>query len=143
LFDYSNSDVDGAVWDALEQVRDQVKRHLEVLRQDGKIGSSLDADVTIYADQALIDQLQSISDELRFVMITSSASLKPLDSANNDAISLRNGGKVFIEASPSTHDKCVRCWHHREEVGSNAQHPELCGRCVVNIDGDGEQRRYA
>jgi isoleucyl-tRNA synthetase len=143
LFDYSNSDVDGAVWDALEQVRDQVKRHLEVLRQDGKIGSSLDADVTIYADQALIDQLQSISDELRFVMITSSASLKPLDSADSEAISLRNGGKVFIEASPSTHDKCVRCWHHREEVGSNAQHPELCGRCVVNIDGDGEQRRYA
>ncbi|MDH3760905.1 MAG: isoleucine--tRNA ligase [Gammaproteobacteria bacterium] len=144
LFDYSNSDIDSVVWDALEQVRDEVKRHLEVLRQDGKIGSSLDADVTIYADQALIDQLQAVGDELRFVMITSSATLKPLDAdIAQSAIKLGGGSRVLVQASPSTHEKCVRCWHHREDVGSNAEHPELCGRCVDNVDGDGEQRRYA
>ncbi len=141
---YSNSDVDGAVWDALEQVRAEVTRNLEVLRQDGKIGSSLDADVTIFADQALIDQLQVISDELRFVMITSSAELKPLEAAQADAaLALRDGSKIVVQAGPSAHEKCVRCWHHRADVGSHAEHPELCGRCIENIDGNGEQRRYA
>ncbi len=143
LFDYSNTEVDVAAWDALEQVRAEVTRNLEVLRQQGKIGSSLDADVTIHADQALVDQLQVISDELRFVMITSSATLKPLDAGQVEAVSLRNGGKVFIEASPSAFEKCARCWHHREDVGSHAEHSELCGRCIENVDGNGEQRRYA
>jgi len=143
LFDYSNADVDVAVWDVLEQVRAEVTRTLEVLRQDGKIGSSLDADVIIFADQALIDQLQAISDELRFVMITSSAALKPLETAQADTVTLRNGSKIMIQASPCEHEKCVRCWHHREDVGSHDAHPELCGRCIENIDGNGEQRRYA
>ncbi|MCP4390077.1 MAG: isoleucine--tRNA ligase, partial [Gammaproteobacteria bacterium] len=143
LFDYSNTEVDVAAWDALEQVRAEVTRNLEVLRQQGKIGSSLDADVTIHADQALVDQLQVISDELRFVMITSSATLNPLDAGQAEAVSLRNGGKIVIEASPSAFEKCVRCWHHREDVGSHTEHPELCGRCIENVDGNGEQRRYA
>ncbi len=144
LFDYSNAEVDGAVWDALEQVRDEVTRKLEKLRQEGKIGSGLDAEITIFADPALLGQLQVIHDELRFVMITSAATLAPLDDAHADkAIGLRNGGRVLIEAVPSAHPKCVRCWHHRADVGQHEAHPELCSRCVDNVDGDGEQRRYA
>lgn len=144
LSDYSNSDVDFAVWEALEQVRAEVTRSLEVLRQDGKIGSSLDADVTIFADQDLVDRLQVISDELRFVMITSSAQLQPLTAAQAEtATGLRNGARIQVQAGPSAHQKCVRCWHHRADVGSHTEHPELCGRCVVNLDGDGEQRRFA
>jgi len=144
LSDYSNKEVDFAVWEALEQVRAEVTRTLEVLRQDGKIGSSLDADVTIYADQELIDRLQVISDELRFVMITSSAQLKPLSAGQAEAAtSLRNGASIQVQAGPCEHQKCVRCWHHRADVGSHAEHPELCGRCVENVDGDGEQRRFA
>ena len=54
-----------------------------------------------------------------------------------------NGGQYAIEAAVSEHDKCVRCWHHRADVGTHAEHPELCGRCVDNVSGDGEQRRYA
>jgi isoleucyl-tRNA synthetase len=144
LFDYAEQDVDRGVWDALEQVRAEVTRTLEVLRQNGEIGSGLDAEVTIHADEALIDRLRTISDELRFVMITSSASLAALDDSRADAaVKLRDGNRVLIEARPSEHAKCVRCWHHREEVGSHADHPELCARCIDNVDGDGEQRRYA
>ena len=144
LSDYSNNEVDGAVWDALEQVRAAVTRTLEVLRQDGKIGSSLDADVTIFSDQALIDRLQVVGDELRFVMITSSVTLKPFE-ANipESATKLADGNRILVQATPSEHVKCVRCWHHREDVGSHAGHPELCGRCIENVDGSGEQRRYA
>ena len=104
----------------------------------------LDADVTILADQVLIDQLQVLSDELRFVLITSAATLAPLNGVESDEIiTLRNGSRILVQAAPSEHQKCVRCWHHREEIGSNAEHPGLCGRCIVNIDGDGEQRRFA
>ncbi|MDH3388415.1 MAG: class I tRNA ligase family protein, partial [Gammaproteobacteria bacterium] len=144
LFGYSNSEVDGGVWDALEQVRAEVTRRLEILRQDGKIGSSLDAEITIHAEQVLIDQLQGISDELHFVMITSSAKLAPLDAADADAaVTLRGGNRILVRAEPSQFQKCVRCWHHREDVGSHADHPELCGRCIENVDGDGERRRFA
>jgi isoleucyl-tRNA synthetase len=144
LFAYSNTEIDASTWDSVEQLRTEVTRNLESLRQDGKIGSSLDADVTILADQALIDQLQVISDELRFVLITSAATLAPLNAVESeDVIKLRNGSRILVQAAPSEYQKCVRCWHHREDVGSHADHPELCGRCIVNIDGDGEQRRYA
>jgi isoleucyl-tRNA synthetase len=143
LFAYANSEIDGAVWDSLAQVRAEVTRTLEGLRQHGKIGSSLDAEITIHADQALVDQLQTIRDELRFALITSAATLATLDSNATGTVTLRSGNRVLIEATASAHPKCVRCWHHREDVGSHADHPELCGRCIDNIDGDGEQRRYA
>jgi isoleucyl-tRNA synthetase len=144
LYTYENEQIKPEVWDLLEQVRVEVSKSLEVLRQDRKIGSGLDAEVTIYADQALIDQLQVISGELRFVLITSEASLAQLtDSAETGAVQLEAGHKIVVEARASEHPKCVRCWHHREEVGSNATHPELCGRCIDNIDGEGELRLYA
>jgi isoleucyl-tRNA synthetase len=144
LFAYSNVEIDESTWDSLEQLRAEVTRTLEDLRQDGKIGSSLDAEVTILADQALLDQLQVISEELRFVLITSAATLAPLESVESEGVfTMRNGSRILVRAVPSEYPKCVRCWHHREEVGSHAEHPELCARCIDNIDGDGEQRRYA
>jgi len=144
LFAYANTEIDESTWDWLEQLRSEVTRSLEALRQDGKIGSSLDAEVTILADQALIDQLQVISDELRFVLITSTATLAPLNSVDSEGLfTLRNGSRILVQAAPSEHPKCVRCWHHREDIGSHAEHTELCGRCIDNIDGNGEHRRYA
>ena len=144
LFAYADSEIDESTWDSLMQLRAEVTRNLEGLRQDGKIGSSLDADVTILADRALIDQLQVISDELRFVLITSAATLAPLDSVESeDVFTLRNGSRILVQATPSEYPKCVRCWHHREDVGSHTDHVELCARCIDNIDGDGEHRRYA
>ena len=142
LFAYEGSQINNEVWGLLEQVRVEVSKSLEVLRQDKKIGSGLDAEVTIYTDPALLEQLQEISDELRFVLITSAASLAPI-SASMTTATLESGYKIAVEAKASDHAKCVRCWHHREEVGSIPSHPELCERCVVNIEGEGEQRRYA
>ncbi len=138
LFAYDNAAIKTEVWDALEQVRGETSKALEILRQQGDIGSGLDAEVTIYADQPLVDQLSILGDELRFVLITSEASLAPLDDTTRAA-----GTGFSVQARPSEHNKCVRCWHHRPEVGSDAQHPQLCSRCIENIDGDGEKRQYA
>jgi isoleucyl-tRNA synthetase len=144
LNDYSNTSIDNAVWDTLVQVREEVTRSLEVLRQDGKIGSGLDAEVTIFADPGLLEQLEQIGDELRFVMITSYASLAKLDDEQaKSALTLSGGNRLWVDASSSDHQKCARCWHHREDVGSHSEHPELCGRCIDNIDGAGEQRSFA
>ena len=143
LSTYANNDVMSDVWDSVQQVRTEVTRTLESLRQDGKIGSGLDAEVTIFTDQKLLDQLSVISNELRFVLITSEASLAPLDEAVGDSVKLANGSRIAVQAIASEHQKCVRCWHHRPEVGSNNTHPELCGRCIENVDGDGEPPRHA
>ncbi|MCG2600338.1 MAG: hypothetical protein KBO59_22810, partial [Achromobacter sp.] len=52
-------------------------------------------------------------------------------------------GGVWITARASEHPKCIRCWHHRDDVGTHAEHPDLCGRCVENVAGPGEVRRFA
>jgi len=143
LFGYENDAIKVEVWDLLDQVRVEVSKNLETLRQDRKIGSGLDAEVTIYADQALLDQLQVISDELRFVLITSEARLAPLSGTKVEPVRLESGHDIVVEARPSEYTKCVRCWHHREEVGSDSRHPELCGRCIENVEGKGELRKYA
>jgi len=144
LFAYESQAIKPEVWDLLELVRVEVTKTLEALRQKGDIGSGLDAEVTIYADQALINKLREISDELRFVMITSDASLAPLANLKDaEPVKLGTEHEIAVQAIASKHAKCVRCWHHRPDVGSHANHPELCGRCVDNVDGDGEQRLYA
>jgi len=101
----------------------------------------LAAEVTLYCDGSLAEQLNGLGNELRFALITSSAAIEPLsDSADAQPTDL-DGLEVKIAASAE--QKCDRCWHHRADVGSNKEHPDLCGRCVENIDGDGEQRHYA
>ncbi len=112
------------------------------MRKDGGIGSSLDAEVTLYCDAPLLDLLGRLGDELRFVLITSYATIAPLDAAPADAVDTEVDG-LQVSASASAHAKCPRCWHHREDVGSSSEHPELCGRCVDNIDGTGETRHFA
>jgi isoleucyl-tRNA synthetase len=143
LFAYANAAIDAPVWDLVEQVRNAVTRTLEGLRKDGKIGSSLDAEIVVRADPALIERLQVIGDELRFVMITSAATLAPLEpKAGEELVTLADGSRFLIEATASEFAKCVRCWHHREDVGQHPGHDELCGRCIENIEGDGEPRAY-
>ena len=144
LAPYADDEIDLAVWQAVETLRDEVLRRLEILRQDGSIGSGLDAEVTIHADAGLVESLRALGEELRFIMITSSAELALLDDARAaETVTLADGSRVLVEARPSEHAKCVRCWHHRADVGSHADHPELCGRCVDNVEGAGEDRRYA
>jgi len=131
-------------WERITEVRDAVSKELEKLRASGDIGSPLDAEVDLYADDQARALLGAIEDELRFVLITSYARVHALEDAPDTAVDVNVAGLAFrIQVRPSQYGKCVRCWHHREDVGTNAQHPELCGRCVDNVDGDGEQRRFA
>ena len=130
-----------ADWQRILEARGAVSQQLEGMRKAGDIGSSLDAEVTLYCDGELHASLAKLGDELRFVLITSYASLRPQADRTDGAMDSELEG-LAIEAMASRHAKCVRCWHHREDVGSHPDHPELCGRCVENVDGEGETRRY-
>jgi len=134
----------GDFWEQIIAVREVVSKELENLRVAGKIGSSLAAEVDLYADAGTQGVLTAVGDELRFILITSYARVHPADERPDDTVVADVPGLAFsIKASPSAHKKCVRCWHHREDVGSSAEHPELCGRCIENVTGAGEQRRFA
>jgi isoleucyl-tRNA synthetase len=100
---------------------------------EGRIGSSLQAEVTISAPDDDYAALASLGDDLRFVMITSAARVERAES----------GGALAIAVNPSAGAKCERCWHWRADVGADAAHPALCGRCVANLLGGGEPREYA
>ncbi len=137
--------MDMAFWREVMEVREAVAKELERLRVAGGIGSSLDAEVDLYCGRELHDRLVRLEDELRFVLITSYARVHPVTEPPSDGMhaTLDNGDEMWVVVSPCDHAKCVRCWHHREDVGSDPAHPELCGRCVENVSGDGEPRRYA
>ena len=128
-------------WESLIPVRDQVNKCLEGLRTSTDIGSSLDAEITLYCTGELKILLQQLRDELRFFMMTSYAHVADIRQAPAEATSTAIAD-FMIDARASTHAKCVRCWHHREDVGQSTGHPQLCGRCIVNIAGEGEPRHF-
>jgi isoleucyl-tRNA synthetase len=128
-------------WQQLMAVKTAVNRVLEGQRRDGLIGGTLEAEVELYCNGELAQQLQAIGDELRFVLITSKVAVYPL-SADIQATATDIEG-LSVAVKKTTYTKCARCWHHLADVGSHAQHPELCGRCIENVDGAGEVRRYA
>lgn len=131
-----------AFWNTLVDVRQAVNKSLEGKRAAGELKGALDANVVLYADDVLLTQLAALGDELRFVLITSGAEVQPMANVGADALTTeRDDLKVAIEVA--TAEKCERCWHKREDVGSHAAHPTLCGRCVSNVDGAGEVRHYA
>jgi isoleucyl-tRNA synthetase len=132
-----------ALWDSVLAVREAVSKELERLRVGGDIGSSLDAEVALYCEDELREALAAFEDELRFVLITSYARVVPLQEAPAHAVNSETPLGLKLVCTPSSYAKCARCWHHREDVGSSAEHPALCRRCVMNIVGPGEIRRYA
>ncbi|HZP13688.1 MAG TPA: isoleucine--tRNA ligase [Nevskiaceae bacterium] len=131
-------------WGTLISVRDGVKKVLEDLRIKGKIGSGLNADVALYTNGKLANALERVGEELRYWFITSGAKLSPPDTKPADAESMKldGGDVVWVRAEPSANPKCERCWHQRADVGRDAAHPTICGRCVENITGAGERRLY-
>ena len=131
-----------AQWSDLIAIRNEVSKQIEALRVAGSIGSALDAKVELFADPVKRAILQPLGDELRFVLITSAASVSSLDQAGDHAQESEIPG-LKIVVSALSDPKCVRCWHRRPEVGSIQAHPELCERCVSNVDGDGEARDFA
>jgi isoleucyl-tRNA synthetase len=118
---------------AIKTIRNDVLKQLEDLRVSGAIGSSLQAEVEICASGDAYHLLQSLGDDLKFVLITSNATLIQADNAET----------VSIQVQASAHKKCERCWHYRADVDSHADHVGICGRCVANLFGSGEQRRVA
>lgn len=137
----SGTDFSDEFWRQLMDVKTAVNKELEKQRAEKKVGAALAAEVTLYCDETLAQTLTRLQDELRFVLIVSAATIKPLAEAGDAADTEISGLRVKV--TPSTFTKCVRCWHHRADVGTFAAHPEICGRCVENIDGQGEQRLYA
>ena len=129
-------------WERVMAVKVAVNKEMEGLRAAKAIGGNLQAEVTLYGEDSLIADLDKLGNELRFVLITSTASLAPLSSAPADAMDTDVPG-LKLKIVKSGHAKCARCWHHREDVGVNPAHPEICGRCVDNIEGAGEVRHYA
>jgi len=129
-----------ANWASLIDIRESVAKALEALRDSGDIGSALEATVVVYADGETADVLQALGDELRFVFITSTAEVRPLAEAPANAV-VADGCKIAVAASSEA--KCVRCWHRRPDVGSVAEHEEICERCARNVTAAGESRVYA
>jgi isoleucyl-tRNA synthetase len=140
-------DADAAIsrdtWQKVMAVRTAVSKELEKSRAKGDIGASLNAEVELYCNSDYFQALKLLGEELRFVLITSGASVMaeqaddPTDAASTDIPGVR------IKVNVSEYPKCVRCWHQRADVGIAPEHPELCGRCVENVAGAGETRQFA
>ncbi len=137
-------------WHNIMRAKDMVNKNIETARGNKIINANLSADATLYADGAMYDSLAKLGEELRFVLITSSASLAPVSKAptnTTNETSNENSNesaadlKVVITAAKGI--KCVRCWHIRDDIGTDSTHPELCARCVTNVSGHGEVRHYA
>ncbi len=120
-------------WTVIRAVRAEVHKRLEELREQGAIGSSLQAEVEIRASGSRASVLQSLGDDLRLVLLTSRARVSAVAQEADESIVVQ----------PSSGIKCERCWHWRTDVGMDAAHPTLCGRCVSNLFGAGEPRSYA
>lgn len=120
-----------ADFDKLLVLREQVAKVLEPMRANGAIGAALEAEITVAADAQTAARWQPLAEELRFLFISGDVTVT---AASTD--------DIFVSAQPTTKAKCVRCWHHQASVGSDPRHPELCSRCVSNIEGPGEQRRW-
>ena len=120
--------LNGERFDRLLALREQVSKVLEPMRASGEIGAALDAEIAIACNAEDFAWLSPLADELRFLFISGDVSVVQ--------------GEANVTATVSAKPKCIRCWHHRDDVGSHPDHPEICGRCVSNVEGPGEVRQW-
>ena len=137
-----SGEFDDSFWRRILEVKTAVNRELEVQRAEKTVGSGLSAEVDLFCDGQLADDLARLGEELRFVLIVSRASVNAGTHAPEQAVATEVAG-LSLRVTASEHEKCERCWHHREDVGQEAAHAGLCLRCVSNVAGDGELRRFA
>ena len=123
-------------WQAIISARSIAAKEIELLRSEGKVGSSLQAEITITVDKSTYLTIQDFAPDLHFLMITSKATLQTIPEVNDSST-------IAVSVQASTSKKCERCWHYRADVGSHVEHPTICGRCVSNLFGAGEVRKYA
>jgi isoleucyl-tRNA synthetase len=143
LQNLSSDDAMGRIfWQRMMAVRTAVNKAMEVQRAAGALRGSLDATVTLYCADELREMLLALGDELRFVLITSAATVLPLSAAGVDVVTTELP-ELQLQIAPSTDEKCERCWHRTPAVGLIPAHPTLCERCIENVDGEGERRRFA
>ncbi|MBE0367271.1 isoleucine--tRNA ligase [Pseudoalteromonas aurantia] len=142
LNDASEGQLSNEYWQGVLAVRDEVNRVLESARKEEVIGATLQAEVTLYTDGDLASGLQKLGDELRFVLLTSKVTIAPASNKPEDAIASEIDG-LFITVAATDAQKCERCWHYCDDVGSHETHTDMCGRCITNVEGDGEQRQFA
>ncbi len=138
----NDSGMNREFWQQIMAVRSAVSKELEKSRAKGDIGSSLNAEVELYCNREYFDLLNKLENELHFIFITSNTAVFANEFAPDDAVQTELDG-INLRVIVSEQPKCVRCWHQRYDVGEHTDHPEICGRCVENIDGDGELRQYA
>ncbi len=127
----AGADLGADDFERLLALREQVAKVLEPMRANGQIGAALEAEITVTASADTAAHLQPLAEELRFLFISGDVAVVPAQTDD-----------IFVSAQPTAKAKCVRCWHHRADVGVDPAHPELCGRCVSNVDGSGEDRRW-
>lgn len=145
-----NSYISNDNWLELIELREKINVELEKTRNSGKIGSALQAELVFYARGDLFDLLNKLEGELRFLFITSDAKLEKYNDQDNnsDKNTDKNTDKIqitdncYLIIKVSEHEKCVRCWQHRESVGKSSEHSKLCDRCIENVSGSGESRLY-
>ena len=138
-----NSKFNSAYWERILAFRDEANRAIEQARNNGLIGGSLEAEVKVFAQGQVAEDLKALGDELRFVLITSKVTVSD-EAAPADAFSVDLGdSKVAFVVTKSQAQKCERCWHYEEGVGQDAEHPTLCPRCLENILRFGEKRLFA
>jgi isoleucyl-tRNA synthetase len=142
LFALDDGLYDRTFWQQTMELIDTVNEAIEPLRRDKVIRGSLEATVRIEAlNENSREFLEKWGDELRFILIVSEASMESGQVAESESCYETPEYRVWIEKNSDT--KCVRCWHQREDVGQSTEHPELCSRCIENVDGQGEERRLA
>ena len=129
-------------WSDIQTIRGSVNKLLEAARNDKTIGSALQASVILYADDTIAEKVNKLANELRFVLLTSAALVRPI-SEKSDAAQATDIEGLFVEVSVVDAEKCDRCWHHSPDVGSIEGHEKICGRCVSNVEGEGEVRKFA
>ena len=119
-----------AKWERLLEIRAAALKEIEAVREQGQVGASLQAELTVTAAADDLALLHSLGEDLKFIFITSK-------------VTLQAGEALAITVTPSGAQKCERCWHYRDDVGSDVEHPTICGRCSSNLYGAGEQREFA
>jgi len=145
LFELDDALMDADFWEEILTLREIVAKQIEALRNEQVLGATLEAEVDLYCPEPLAGRWGALGDEMRFLLITSRAQVNPASEAPADAMEaeLSDGTRFAFRVTPTTQPKCERCWHRREDVGADAGHPGLCGRCVENVAGSGELRRFA
>ena len=149
--EFALSDISADDWQRIMLAKDMVNKNIETARGEKIINANLSADVSLYADGTMQESLAKLGEELRFVLITSKATLQPMSAAPANKVVLDEqtdsdteaSADLVVNVSAATGIKCVRCWHIRDDIGTDSAHPEICSRCVTNVSGDGEVRHYA